>query len=334
MATVQLSNIIDTVVFQDLPAVNSPEKTALLESGIVTRNDLLDGVASASGKTAELPFWNDLDETSAPNLSSDNPASSATPDNVAQGEQICRKAFLNKGWSKSDLASEIAMGPKAMEHIRGRTDRYWDRQWQRRLISSLKGILSDNVTNDSGDMVHTAYSDVASPAVGNYFTRSNFTSALFTLGDAFGGVAAIAVHSVVYKRMVDNDDIDFIRDSQGNVIMAQYLGHQIIVDDSMPVIAGINSPKYISAMFGAGAFGYGEGMPDVPVEVEREASQGDGGGVETLWTRKTWILHPFGFKQTGTPAGVSLSLAELESAAAWDRVVHRKNIPIAFLETN
>ena len=87
-------------------------------------------------------------------------------------------------------------------------------------------------------------------------------------------------------------------------------------------------------MFGAGAFGYGEGMSSVPVEVERNGLQGNGGGVETLIVRKTWLLHPFGFQATGTPAGESFTHAELAEATSFDRVVDRKNVPLAFLITN
>lgn len=333
MASVRLSDIIDVVVFQDLPAVENPEKTAFFESGLVIQNSMLDQIATSAGKIAELPFWNDLDPTSEPNLSTDDPASSATPVNVNQGEQIARKAFLNQGWSSTDLASELAMGPKAMEHIRARVDRYWMRQWQRRLVSSSLGVLADNVANDTGDMVHDIAVDTASSS--SVFTRANFTSAAFTLGDAYDSMAAIAVHSIVYKRMVDNDDIDFIPDSEGRLTIPTFLGHRVIVDDLMPVDPnGADSPKYTSMIFGAGAFGYGNGTPDTPVEVEREAAQADGGGVETLWSRKTWLLHPFGFAAGTAPAAVSYTRAELELAVSWSRVVPRKNVPMAFLITN
>ena len=60
----------------------------------------------------------------------------------------------------------------------------------------------------------------------------------------------------------------------------------------------------------------------------------DGAGVEELWTRKTWLLHPLGFQHTGTPSKASFSLTELKAAAQWDRVVERKNVPFAALVTN
>lgn len=340
MATVQLSDIIETTVFQDLPSVNGPEKTAFFQSGVVTQSALLNSIATQPGKLTELPFWKDLDATSAPNLSNDNPASTASAEKIVQGSQVAYKAYLNKGWSASDLASEIAMGARAMNRIRERVDTYWMRQWQRRLIAVSNGILADNVANDSGDMVHNIAANTATSS--SVFTRSNFTSAAFTMGDAYDNLSAIAVHSVVYKRMVDNDDVDFIPDSEGNMTIPTFLGKRVIVDDGLPVdLNGSNDSKYTSVIFGEGAFGYGNGAPTTPVEVEREASQGNGGGIETLWTRKTWILHPFGFKQatsgsgsTAVPASDSFSVAELELAATWDRVVERKNVPIAFLITN
>jgi hypothetical protein len=116
------------------------------------------------------------------------------------------------------------------------------------------------------------------------------------------------------------------------------MGRRIIVDDGLPVLAGSTDGfKYVSVLFGPAAFGYGEGLPNVPVEVAREAAQGEGGGIESLWRRATWILHPFGFQQiTSTPPanGFSYTQAELATAGLWDRVVDRKNVPMAFLITN
>ena len=336
MATVQLADIIDVKVFADLPAVNTPEKTAFYEAGIVTRNSLMDSIASAAGKVSELPFWNDIDPTIAPNLSTDNPATIATAAKITQGEQIARKAFLNKGMSASDLASELAMGPRAMEHIRARVDTYWTRQWQRRLVASTNGILADNVANNSGDMrISVAAEAIGSQTASTKFNRDSFTDAVYTMGDAAQGLRVIAVHSAVMSQMVKNDDITFIPDSDGKLTIPTYMGLRVIVDDGLTVRAGTTSGfVYTSVLFGEGAFAYGDGEPLNGVEIEREASQGNGAGVETLWTRKTWLLHPFGFQATSTPASVSFSLAELATDAAWGRVVARKSVPMAFLQTN
>jgi hypothetical protein len=234
------------------------------------------------------------------------------------------------------------MGGDAMTRIRARLDAYWRRQWQRRLIATCNGILADNVANDAGDMVVDVAANTATSS--SIFTRANFTSAAFTLGDAYDKLSAIAVHSIVYKRMIDNDDIDFIPDSEGEMTIPTFLGHRVIVDDGLPVDPnGSDDAKFTSIIFGDSAFGWGEGTPKVPVEVQREADQGRGGGIETLWSRKTWLLHPFGFQALTVPSspgpavpanGLTYSLAELGNAAIWDRVIERKNIPLAFLVTN
>lgn len=334
MALTQLTDVIIPEVYQSYTAVNSPEKTAFFESGVVVRNTMLDQKANSGGDTVNVPFWKDLDSTVAPNLSDDT-TNSATPQKVVAGNQIARMSYLNQGYSSADLAGEIA-GSDPMQQVRNRFGTYWMRQWQRRLISSCKGILADNVASNSGDMLkNVAAEATGSVTASTLFNRDAFTDAVYTMGDMASELQAIAVHSHVMQQMVKNDDIVYIPDSQGRLTIPTFMGLRVIVDDSMPVRAGTTSGfVYTSIIFGAGAFGYGEGSAKVPVELDREAAKGNGGGIETLWERKTWLLHPFGFQATGTPAGASFTLAELENAASWSRVVERKNAPIAFLQTN
>jgi len=96
MPTTRLSDIIDVTIFRDLPQIEGPEKTRFFESGIITRNGLLDELANAPGKSIELPYWNDLDGSTEVNYSSDDPGSSATPQKITQGEQTARKSFVNQ----------------------------------------------------------------------------------------------------------------------------------------------------------------------------------------------------------------------------------------------
>lgn len=337
MATVRLSDIIEPAVFLDYMAKDTMEKTAYWQSGVVVTNAALQAKANTGGKFVDVPFWKDL-ANSEPNYSSDDPAQISTPDKITTGDQIARIAYLNKSWSATDLASEIA-GSNAMQRIAARVEAWWARQYQARLIAATVGLYADNLAANSGDMVFNAARQTAGTAAAeNGFTRSNFTSAAFTLGDAFENTGALAVHSVIYKRMIDNDDIDFIVDSAGTMNIPTFLGRRVIIDDGMPVVTNATSGllEYTTVLFGAGAFGVGEGSPLVPVEVDRDPEQGNGGGVETLFTRKTNLLHPFGYAFTSASvAGQSASLAELRNAANWTRVfAERKQVPISFLVTN
>lgn len=334
MADVQLTDIIEPQVFADYTAVHSPEKTAFAESGIAVTNAMLDAKAKTGGTIYDLPFWKDLDATDEPNLSSDSD-DLAVPAKATTDKQISRTAYLNNAWAAKDLVSEIA-GSDPMQHIRSRTDFWWTRQWQRRLLAVSDGLLAENQAG-SGDMtVDISIDDGNAATDANLIGRSAVVEACFTMGDGFEGIGTIVMHSVPYQRLVELDDIEFIKDSEGTLTIPTYLGKRVVTDDGMTAVAGATSGVvYTTVLFGSAAMGYGMGAPRVPVEVEREALKGDGGGLETLVLRKTWLIHPLGYKfNSATVTGESASLAELKIAANWTRVLERKSVPIAFLVTN
>ena len=336
MATVTLADVIDVTVFKDLPAVNSPEKTAFWESGVVTTSPLFGELADAAGKVSEMPFWNDIDADDDVNLSSDDPTEEATPSKVTQGEQIARKHMVNKGWDFASLATDLAMGGDAIQHVRNRTDAYFARQAQKRLIKSALGVMADNIANDSGDMVHAIAAEATgSQSASTLFSRGAFIEASYTMGDMVDGIVAMAVHSQVAKQMADQGDVEDVRDANGVLVERSYMGRRLIIDDNMPVIAGSTSGfKYVSVLFGTGAFGYGEGNAPRAVSIDTNERAGNGAGTEELWVRKKYLLHPLGFATGTAPAKDSYSLTELAAAASWNRVVDRKNVPLAFLVTN
>jgi len=338
-----LSDVIIPTVYLSYSAVDSPELTAFFESGVAVRNSVLDSAFQAGGTVAHMPFWKDLDSTIEPNYSTDNPADVATPNKVVAAEMIARIANMNQGYSAADLVAELA-GSNPMQRIRNRFGTYWTRQWQRRLLAAAKGVLGSNVANNASDMVlDISIADGNNATDAALFTRKAFTGAMFTLGDHAGNITCIAVHSIVYKRMVDNDDIEFIRPASPDAMLPldprgnpYFLGKRVIVDDGMPVVAGgVSGYVFTSILFGQGAIGYGENLPLNPVEVYRRPDQGNGGGVEQLWERKSWVIHPFGHVFTSVSvAGQSPTFAEMATTANWTRVVERKNVPIAFLKTN
>ncbi len=340
MALTRLSDVFVPELYASYTSVDAPERTRFFQSGVAFLDNTLAGMFADGGRVAELPFWNDIDASNEPNYGTDNPQDVATPEKIDAGTQIARMASLNKGMSAANLARELA-GSDPLQHVRNRFGTYWMRQWQRRCIASLEGVIADNIDNDDSDMVNDISGATnADVADGTLFNRDAFTAAAFTSGDHYDDYTAIAVHSVVYKRMVDNDDIDFIPDSQG-VMSPTFMGRTVIVDDGMPFTpaagtdGGDDAAKYTSFLFGGGLVGYGERTPVVPFAVQEEEAQGNGAGIETLWERKSWVIHPFGTQfLSATLTNGNATLANLRLAANWDRVVARKNIPFAALVTN
>jgi hypothetical protein len=345
MATVRLSDAVIPEVYLTYQALNTPELTAFWQAGLVVRNDMMDTIARNGGKEATLPFWNDLDSSIEPNMSNDDPDDKATPNKVGSGQMKCRKAFMNQGYSSMDLIVELA-GSDPMQHIRNRFGTYWARQYQRRLIASLRGVMADNIANDNSDMTIDISAEAGNAAI---FNADAVIDAAGTMGDAQmngGRFSAIAVHSKIHTRMVKNNEIVTIQDSVTGLFIPTYKEMRVIVDDALVIGSGA-SAVYFSVLIGAGFFGYGsqlgnlfaegEGIPRTPVAIERDERAGNGGGEETIWERKTTILHPQGFSWTdaeGTADALtefSPTLADLIKAAHWNRVVQRKQAPVAFL---
>jgi len=316
MATTQLADIFVADYYGTIAPVNSPEKTAVFESGIIVKSPELDAIAQNGQGTSEISYWQDLDADEEPNISNDNPDDLGEVGKAEQGTMRARTLYLNKGYGVADLTSELA-NTEPMQHIRNRFGTYWTRRWQRYLLGAARGVIASNIANDAGDMVVDAGATISAGA---------FQDAAFTSGDAADVFSAIGVHSVVMNQMVKQDLIEYLRDSDGRIILATYLGKPVFMDDSLVYGAG----RYLSVFFGQGAFGYGEGTPAVPVELERKPSGGNGGGAEVLWERKTLILQPAGFSWKGSNnQNLSPTATQYASAANWERVFDRKQVPFA-----
>ncbi|HCI4072919.1 TPA: hypothetical protein NO423_004111 [Salmonella enterica subsp. enterica serovar Infantis] len=319
------------------------EKTAFFESGILTPTPYAAAIANGSSNLANIPFWKAIDTSIEPNYSNDVYQDIATPRNVQTGEMMARVAYLNEGFGQADLTVELT-SQNPLQSVANRLDNFWQRQAQRRLIATALGLYNDNVA--ATDEYHTQNDMVVDVSATLGFDAGAFIDATQTMGDALMGstgevLGAIAMHSFVYGQARKANLIDFIRDSDNNTMFATYQGYRVVVDDSMTVVGTGNDRKFISIIFGNGAIGYGEGSPTNPLEYGREASRGNGGGVETLWTRKTWLLHPLGYSFTSAvitgngseTIARSASWQDLANATNWNRVVERKHVPIAFLVT-
>ncbi|ATE85560.1 putative coat protein [Salmonella phage St161] len=345
MAITTIGNIVtgNEPVLLSYMTQDPVEKTAFFESGILTPTPYAAEIARGPSNIANIPFWKAIDTSIEPNYSNDVYQDIATPRNVQTGEMMARVAYLNEGFGQADLTVELT-SQNPLQSVANRLDNFWQRQAQRRLIATALGLYNDNVA--ATDEYHTQNDMVIDVSATLGFDAGAFIDATQTMGDALMGstgevLGAIAMHSFVYGQARKANLIDFIRDSENNTMFATYQGYRVVVDDSMTVVGTGNDRKFISIIFGNGAIGYGEGNPSKPLHYEYEASRGNGGGVETLWTRKTWLLHPLGYSFTSAvitgngseTTARSASWQDLTNATNWNRVVERKHVPIAFLVT-
>jgi hypothetical protein len=221
--------------------------------------------------------------------------------------------------------------------ITSRIGNYWATDDESRIINSAVGILADNIAADAGDMafVPALIDDAAAVADAERISAANILTAEQTMGDHKTSLTTIAMHSVQHTRLRRQQLLVDNVDPVTGVVLTTYLGKRVVIDDSLPVVAGANRTIYTVVLFGEGAFSSAMGPVQTPSAMTREELVGTGGGETILSSRVNSIFHPNGFQAlAGGVAAVTATYAELALAAAWDRVVDRKNVKMAFLKVN
>ena len=320
--TTQLADVVIPQEFTAYTIQNSVVSTALFESGVLVQNGEISSQLHAGAQQFVSAYWNDLPDVEA-DITTDDPTVLSVPQKLTSGKQIIRKSFLHCSWSSMALASELA-GSNPLQVLQNRVTAYWDRQCEKRVIATMNGVLQSNVANNSGDMVY----DVTG-ATTSTFNANAVIGAAATLGDRLEDVKFIAMHSAIYVTALQNDEIQFIPQSQGLPIKT-YRGLGVLIDDNLSPAFGV----YTTVLFGLGALGYGLTDPRVApgTEVYHLPQAGNGGGQDTLHSRVNLAIHPLGYQWVeGNLATDSPAIADLSSGTHWLRVAPRKAIPLAFL---
>lgn len=336
MAVVRLSDLIFGDNFNSYVVEESIRRNAFAASGVLAFDAAIATFMSDQGYILNMPHFKRL-ANDEPNASSDDPAAVAVPKKIGTGAEVARKLMRNQGWSSADLNTAlIAKDP--LDVIADQLADYWAGVNQTTILKIALGILADNVANDGGDMLLKVATDASGAASdAELFSDNVMINAAQTMGDAKGKLNAIAVHSVIHSRMQTIGAlVDHYDPETGELKFQTFQGKRVIMDDDMPVTQGTNRKTYTSIIFGGAAFRQGLGTPKTPSEVGRAPDQGNGEGVETLWNRRHEVIHPTGYAVAGTQlsSAATPTYANLATAANWNRVFDRKNIPIAFVQTN
>lgn len=334
MATVQIADIYNPLTFGAFSDEAQIELNRFISSGVLMLDAGISAQASQGGNIGELTGFKPLG-TDEPNYSNDVVGTTSTPKNTTKYTMKYRLASQNQSWSTMDISRELAL-KDPVGAITSRIGQYWATNNERRVIQSAMGVLADNVANDSGDMVIDIATDGAGAiAAAETISGDAVLDTLQTSGDHKMNYSAIALHSVVFTSLQKQNLIDYIPNARGEITIPTYMGLTVVVDDSLPAVAGTNRITYTSILFGSGAFAGGQGRVLNASEMDRTPAAGNGGGEESIYSRRADILHPLGFDfLSASVAGQSATQAELATATNWNRVWERKNINLAFLQTN
>jgi len=309
-----ISDVIVPEVFNPYVIQRTAELSAFYQSGIIARTPELDRLASSGGKLLNMPFWEDL--TGADEVLSDSTA--LTVGKITAAQDVAALLARGRAWSVNDLAKALS-GDDPMAAIGDLVADYWSRRFQTILIKTLDGIFGNNATlmnTNQHDITGTPGKDGD-----DVISAKTAVDAIYKLGDNADKLTGFAMHSATVAKLTKDDLIETIPPSEGKPAVRMFLGKPVIVDDSLPVSEGV----YTTYIFGAGAFGWGEGGAPVPVETARDALAGD----DILVHRRHFILHPRGVAfQNASVAGATPSNAELATYTNWKRVYESKNVRI------
>jgi hypothetical protein len=336
MAVTRLTDVIYGPLF--IPTVLQAISTgsAIRQSGIASADAEIQEFANAPGNILQMPYWNDI--SGASNVSSDDPSQTATPNKLTQGQDYARKIRRNNGWSAANLVTSILGGDDPLDIVAQRIAAYWIREEETVLTYVLNGVFA--AASMSGHILAVASEAGATTPVNMDAEVSSNAHAL--LGQDGIQLRAVLMHSRVFWNLRAAGAIDFGENPAGvrDLDMPFWDGKRVLVSDAVPKVAGSTSGfKYTSYFFADGALGYAEatggGGPKKPVELDPAPSAGNGEGVDTVWYRRHWIMHPRGVKFTSSSvAGESPTNAELATAANWVRVYDVNNVRIVAVTTN
>lgn len=306
--TTKIADVIVPEVFAPYVINRTTEKSALWQSGIISNIDEATLLAQKGGALINMPFWQDL--TGESEVLSDS-----TPLSVNKIQAKSDVAILHargKAWGANDLARALS-GDDPLGAISELAATYWAREMQKITLSTLKGIFG--AATMAGNLADISAQSGANAVI----SGDKFIDASFKLGDEVDQLSAVAMHSATAAVLAKQGLIETVRDADGVILYQTYMDKRIIVDDGMPVESGV----YTTYLFGAGALGYGEVTPPVPVETDRDTLQ----GTDILINRRHFILHPRGVKWKGA-AGIAPNNAGLATQSNWERVYDPKQIRI------
>ncbi|TJW74232.1 MAG: Coat protein [Mesorhizobium sp.] len=274
----------------------------IYQAGILFSDPAISSKLSMGGRSVDMPGWKDL---------GNDPSE---PVNVRA-----------QAWGVPDLTAILA-GDDPQKLIVRRQTEYWQRANKLTLLGILKGVLADNVANDGGDLVRTT---------GASIVDTDIIEAAYLMADRADKFRTIWMHSKQMKALKLVDLIDYVPSSeQGGPLIPYYMGLRCVVDDDIPVAAGV----YTAFMFKDKAILWNElpvNSEGGPLEFDRKPRQGHGGGVTEMVGRRHFVAHVPGTRfLDASTAGEFATDAELALAANWDRTASSvKNMSFIALKT-
>lgn len=306
------------------------EKSTMVSAGIASGDatvaQLINGTPRG-GRFITIPAWQPLDASTEEDVFGEDEVSVG---GITTSDSRATLLMRQKAWGDTDLAHVLG-GADPMQAIINQMADWRNQREQKIYLAILKAILD----KDAGAL--KAHVNDISAAAGDaaYISAGATLDTKQALGDAYGSLGLVFLHSAVYTFLQKNGLITrtpVFDPSKSPVEMETYMGYRIIVDDGMPVSEG---GVYDTFILGQNAFIRQDGTPAgfVGTETDRDKFSAK----NYLINRWCQVIAPRGFGWVPDESTELLSgkkfpnNADLAKAANWRLTTHHKNVPIACL---
>lgn len=326
------------------------ERTAFMDSGVVVTSPELTRIASGPGDLVKIPFLIE------PNHDDQLQVQDTAPElrKMVSGSQ--QAAVFNRvsTLAYAALANAVAgAGGDLLRAILNAVQGLRKRQRNRLVIAALKGLFD---TPAAPDAVTGAFKALrldhfleagASPLTANLVDSTMLLRGIALLGEnselLTGG--AVLMHTDIATSLLDQDQIDVVRNSEGQIVLRSWKGMKVFTSDLLVRAGGTSGKVYSTFLCGLGSIAMGD-KPQIVTDMAGEvaALQLDTRDIAknnvALYDRTRFICHPQGAKWTpgeSVPAAEDAgpSNAELADDANWALGASNvKNVRIVCVRSN
>lgn len=298
---------------------------SFLTSGAVSRNPLLDEIASGAGLSANIPFFKDLTDTSeAPQAELTAPSLN----NHNSGTQVA--AILNRevAYAAGALTAAVT-GQDVVGDITRQLGMNRQKRIQTTAINILRGLFAFGSAPATAAALSGTRYDIssetgASPSADKLMSSSVFNTAAALLGELRDGLmqgGAILMHPNIEAALLNADSLNwtYVALSDQKYVLPKYKGIPVYRSNLLSRAGTTSGTVYDTYLIAPGAVGFGQ-KPQVGDQVDASSLQyyprpdiND----EQIYDRLRYLVHVRGTAFTGTPSGQSASNAELATSTNW-----------------
>jgi len=266
-----LNDLVTRPEFLNYLSEEIVERSAFVQSGVVSRNAALD--ARAGGTRVRVPYFQPINPIEEIIRSDATWGASGegylTPKGITAAEQVM--TILHRGFAYAvDDLSKLGTGADPLAAIRGYLAASINKLRTATLLSQLDGIFGSALTANTLDISGAADSDISAMSV---------IAAKSKLGERGESLSAIAMHPNQYYYLQQIGMLTFTGGNiesgdnitwgaggvnVGSANVASFAGLRVIVDSQLPYSGGV----YTSYLFGPGAVSEGV-QQELRIEAER-----------------------------------------------------------------